>query len=300
MSVSDADRAKADELHEAARALEDEPALEMYQQVLALDPERPTTHYNIGLIYKYQGRWQESFSHNQRAVSLDPDSEAANWNLAIAATALRDWRTARDVWNRLGMNIEPGDTAIESDFGVTPVRLNPDDSGEVVWGRRIDPVRVRIESVPWASSGYRYADIVLHDGAAVGYRTVEDREYPVFNVLELFEHSQLSTFEAEVRAASPTDIEELIAAFDRTEIPHENWTTSVRVICRQCSEGRPHEHHDEERKNEWPDRHVFGVAAMGRELAESVLLQWAGGRRLIGRRRKVLRFELKLAPPLRH
>ena len=41
--------------------------------------------------------------------------------------------------------------------------------------------------------------MVLHDGAAVGTREADGHEYPVFNVLELFEVSKLSTYEAELR-----------------------------------------------------------------------------------------------------
>jgi len=76
-------------------------ALKKYLEALELDFSRPTTLYNIGLIYKYRKQWSESFRYNKRAMELAPDDEAINWNLAIAATALRDWQTARGVWNLL-------------------------------------------------------------------------------------------------------------------------------------------------------------------------------------------------------
>ncbi len=264
MTSIDEVNSKADELHELARTLDDESALKMYRQVLELDPNRPTTYYNIGLIFKYQANWPESFHYNKKAVELNPDDESANWNLAIAATALRDWRAARETWSRLGINIESGDGPIDCDFGMTPVRLNPEEKGEVVWGLRIDPVRVRIENIPYATSGFRHGDIVLHDGAAVGHRSIDGREYPVFNVLELFEPSRQSTYEVEVLAPSAGDVEELIAAFAEFCIEAEDWTTNVRQICRQCSEGTPHEDHDEEGPQEWLDRRFLGVGATGR------------------------------------
>jgi hypothetical protein len=67
------------------------------------------------------------FPH-KRAAELCSTDEATNWNLGIAATALRDCRTARDVWKRLGIDVEAGDRSIESNFGIAPVRLNPDAS----------------------------------------------------------------------------------------------------------------------------------------------------------------------------
>ena len=131
------------------------------------DPEKSESHYNLGLIYKYRNDWGNSRAYNRRACELDPQDEAARWNLAIAATALRDWKTARLAWHDQGLHFDSDEGPINSDFGQTPVRLNPDGSTEVVWARRIDPVRARIENVPMAASGYRCGDIVLHDGAAV-------------------------------------------------------------------------------------------------------------------------------------
>lgn len=294
MTIPAADQAKAAELHELARTLDDEAALAMYEEVLGLDPNRPDTHYNIGLIFKYQGKWRESFSHNRRSVALDPDSEAANWNLAIAATALRDWHTAREVWHRLGMPIEPGDSPIVQDFGLTPVRLNPEGDAEVVWARRIDPVRARIESIPFPGSGYRCGDVVLHDGAAVGHRKLGDQDVPVFNVLELFDTSLHGTFEAEVRAGSQADIDALCALLEEADVDHEDWTTNIRVLCKQCSEGVPHDHHDAERNDEFADRHVLGIATDQPAVVEALLQRWRNANR------SVVRFELMLTPPVRH
>ncbi len=82
--------------------------------------------------------------------------------------------------------------------GRTPIRLNPDADGEVVWSDRVDPARARIVSIPLAESGFRFADLVLHDGAAKGYRRLGDRDVPVFDCLQLLEASSFSTWVAEV------------------------------------------------------------------------------------------------------
>jgi tetratricopeptide (TPR) repeat protein len=79
-------------------------AIENYTKALALDPKRGDTLYNLGLIYKYRGAWRESFDFNQRAREVQPSDEATLWNLAIAATALRHWATARDVWQTLNIS----------------------------------------------------------------------------------------------------------------------------------------------------------------------------------------------------
>ena len=97
--------------------------------------------------------------------------------ITIASTALRKWDDVRSVWKDNGINVDGESGPIEMDFGMTPVRLNPEDDGEVVWATRIDPVRARLDSIPYKESGFKHGDIVLHDGAAVGYREVGDNEY---------------------------------------------------------------------------------------------------------------------------
>ena len=78
-----------------AAAERPQEALDRYHHALALQPNRPSTLYNIGLVHKYRGEWEQSFSFNLRAYRQRPDDAPTRWNLAIAATALRDWDTAR-------------------------------------------------------------------------------------------------------------------------------------------------------------------------------------------------------------
>jgi hypothetical protein len=54
----------------------------------------------------------------------------------------------------------------------------------------------------------------------------------------------------------------------------EDWSTSVRLLCRKCSEGRPHETHDTE--DAPPDGvHLIGIAARDRRHATKILRRWA-------------------------
>ncbi len=290
--MHDEQKAQADALHEQAQTCEDdEQALALYHQALSLDADRPQTLYNIGLIHKYRGDWAASRAFNQRAVELRPGDEASNWNLAIAATALGDWPTARSCWKRLGIEVGEGDGPIELDFGITPVRLNPDGDGEVVWARRIDLVRARIDNIPYPRSGFRHGDVVLHDGAPLGQRIWEGREYPVFNALELHSPSAWTTYELEVRAASPADVDALVQLLDAEHCRTEDWSRSTRILCRACSEGRPHEQHDADLDPAtWAERRTLGLACTDEAAAQRALTHWSGpGRSLI-------RLEARLAP----
>ena len=255
---------RADRLHQKAQAESEagnvDAALSLYEKCLTLDPDRPATLYNVGLIYKYRGEWEASLACNSKANALDPSDEAARWNLGIAATALRRWPIARRAWKANGIEMPDVDEPICMNFGRTPVRLNPDSSGEVVWGRRIDPVRVVIESIPYPESGYRFNDIVLHDGAPTGVRVVGEREYSVFNVLELFESSKMSTYVAVATVGTPDDMEHLSRIAESMGIEAEDWTGNVRVLCKQCSEGVPHDAHDQEGEQAWSTERKIGLA----------------------------------------
>jgi len=286
-------RHKAEQLHNKAQRLSssgnDSEALALYQEALNLDPLRPSTLYNMGLIYKYRGDWEKSLELNQKAYELDSSDEASRWNIAIAATALRRWRVARKAWKDNGYSIDESDDPVDLNCGSTPVRLNADEDGEVVWAQRIDPVRAVIQSIPLPASGFRFGDVVLNDGAAVGYRKVKDREYPVFNVLELFEQSSSTTFVVEVIAADASQIEALHAECDKAGIEMEDWTASVRSICRKCSEGVPHDHHDEGKSSEWQTHRRIGMSA---ESVDDVtqLLSWCSESRIV----EVKSFDLAL------
>lgn len=220
-------------------------SIEKYIEAIALNPNCDSYYYNIGLIYKYRGDWEQSFQFNQKAYALNAESESARWNLAIAATALRRWDIAREAWADNGLSLDGDEGPINMNFGICPLRLNPEGSGEVVWGSRLDPVRARIDSIPFRESGFSHGDIVLHDGAPVGTRTFEGREYSVFNVLEKFEETEYVTDVFEVTVTSQEQLDALFKVLAKHQVVFEDWTSNVRTICRQCSEGKPHEHDDE-------------------------------------------------------
>ena len=54
----------------------------------------------------------------------------------------------------------------------------------------------------------------------------------------------------------------------------EDWSQSVRYICKQCSEDRPAHEHDEELRGE-PGPTVFAVAARSDEHLDRILAAWA-------------------------
>lgn len=222
-------------------------AIELYEQAAALAPTWSSPAYNLGLVYKYQNRWKESLKYNQRAVKLNPKDEAAWWNLGIAATALGDWTTARAAWKGFGIDVPAGRGPLDFPCGIGPIRLNPDGPhAEVVWAERLCPARARVLSIPLAESGHRWKDVVLNDGAPVGHRMYRGQEVPVFNELDRLEESVFGTYLAEVALPNEAaNVERLMElSVEQDGIGVEDWTTSIHLLCKACSEGRPHDGHD--------------------------------------------------------
>jgi len=266
------------EYNKRGMALEEEgkvsEAEALYRQAIDDAPQWSVPWYNLGLLYKRQRQWSDSLACNRRAVELDPSDAAAWWNLGIAATALGDWPEARRAWVAYGIEIPPGEGSVKLDLGPTPIRINPQGDGEVLWCWRIDPARAVIRSIPLPESHHRFDDLLLHDGAPNGYRVIRGKEVPVFDELEILEPSAYSTFEVVVDSASPEDTEALKELALEHDMGVEDWSATVRMLCKLCSEGRPHETHQWQEESEPTTERRFGFAAHSEREVHEVLKQW--------------------------
>lgn len=218
-------------------------AIYLYKLIIFINPNWSIPFYNLGLLYKYKGAWKNSFKYNLKAVELTPENQAAQWNLGIAATALNKWKIARTSWNNAGLNYEINDEPTDFDLGTIPIRINPNNNGEVVWCKRLDPARVIIENIPLPESNHRHGDLLLTDGAPVGYRTVNEIEYPVLNELCMLKPSNYTTYSFIVRTTNDLIIKKLEDHCSSQNIIMEDWST-IRFYCKQCSEGKVHDNHD--------------------------------------------------------
>jgi hypothetical protein len=279
--------ADAASLNDLANDLKDEGRLaeaeQAYRRAIDADPSWSVPWYNLGLLYKIQRRWEDSARCNRRATELNPADRDAWWNLGIAATALGDWALARAAWRGCGIEMPEGDGPPDVRYGPVPVRFNPDGDGEVVWCDRLDPARAVIRNVPLPESGHREGDVLLHDGAPNGYRLLGGRKVPVFDELQILQRSDRSTFEAWLAADSEDDVEALHRLAEDAGVAVEIWSQTVRRICKQCSEGVPHETHDPAPADPEPRRRV-GLAAQREHDASALLAQWesaARGRRVL-------------------
>jgi hypothetical protein len=281
MATDEAALRKAFELNEQGRACANagdlDGALASYRQATEAAPDYEPAWFNMGLVFKQRRQWEQALDCNERAAALDGQKgDPAWWNLGIAATALRRWDMARNAWRRFGIDFPDGEGELKLDFGPAPVRLDPARIGEVVWGQRIDPARIQIVNVPTPASGHRWGDIVLHDGAPNGERTWNGRVFGVFDELERWQPSGTPTLQVRVTATEVGDTQALTDLFEAAGYAAEDWTASVRILCRACSEGQPgaHDHPVQQAEQE----RKFGLAAPPELAAARLLEQWAAAR----------------------
>jgi hypothetical protein len=131
--------------------------------------------------------------------------------------------------------------------------------------------------VPLAESGHRYADIVLNDGAPNGSRRIGEREYSVFDQLELWQASPYATFEAWIETPEPESLGALVERAHRDDGQAQDWTHSVRHLCQACSLGDPdadHDHPPLEPANDNAGARWVGLAALDQAGAQAMLDDW--------------------------
>jgi len=293
---NDVARELNDRGREAAEAGRRDEAIRAYEAAVAADPSCATPLFNLGLLYKHECNWVLSLDFNQRAIVCEPTNEAAVWNLGIAATALGRWGLARRAWRDFGIEIPEGDGPVELPCGTAPIRINPRSDGEVVWGTRIDPARAVLENIPYPESGHGFHDLVLNDGAPNGYRVLNGKEVAVLDELQHLERSEFGTFVAKaILDDLQLQADRLVKIAASLRGAAEDWTSSVRILCKRCSEGRPHSEHD--RDNRVPDRNrTIAVAATSSGHADRIVRAWQGEFSGI----RIESFDLMLQPRKKH
>jgi hypothetical protein len=232
-----------------------------------LEPWLSESWFNLALLHKFRHDWEQARAAGLRAVALLEKSTGAPdwWNLGIAATALQDWPLSRRAWEAYGLAVpgEAGEEPAGMELGGAAVRLSPEGESEVVWGRRLDPARIEVQNIPLPSSGRRWGEVVLHDGVPNGERTTVSggwtSVFPVFDEIELWAPSAVPTWVVLLGAATPQDRDALERLAAEAGYAAEDWSSSVRLLCRTCSESRmPSEEGDGQAQHDPHDHSLPG------------------------------------------
>ena len=84
-----------------AAAHKQKEAIEYYQQILSINPNRIDVLFSLSFIYYSLGDLNKSEEETKRILAIDPENNDAKYNLGAIAVTKGDKEKARDIWQRL-------------------------------------------------------------------------------------------------------------------------------------------------------------------------------------------------------
>lgn len=205
-------------------------AVKLCKLIARKSPDWSAPYAYLSNIYKDRNEWKPALHYSEKAIEYNPFNESTWENLALAATALHAWATARHAWNQLGFKFKKSDEELRFDFGLVPVRLNPTSQPEIVEATRIDPARAIIESIPQPSSGRRYKDLVLLNHKPNKQYILHGKKLSVFDELEVLQSSNWRTYVVLLETSSQQHVDQLMLLCKEAEIGFDNWSNAARFF----------------------------------------------------------------------
>lgn len=197
-------------------------AVKLYKRLIKIDPDWLEPHAALGRIYHERREWKPAYHYLKKTVALQSDLREAWWRIGIAATALKKTRVARSVWAKFGITSLP-----KSPEGL---RLQYDNTFEILWMMPLDPARAQLLSIPHPASGFRYKEVVLYERKPIGHHIVDRKRIPVYAELGTFKTSPYQTFSCLLHTSAKEAISRLERLCFNSGIGFEVWSNSARSM----------------------------------------------------------------------
>ena len=250
-------------------------AVKIYKKLIKIAPDWHLPYQYLSTIYKYHNDWKAAFHYGQRAIENGADKEDTWRNFAIAATALKKWRIARNAWNKVGFELKEIKKAPNFDMGIIPVRLRYDNFQEIVWAKQIDPARAIIESIPDPVSDRNYGDLILIDYKVTGYRVVKGKRLPVFDELELIKRSFSRTYLVFLYDSQRNGADLLDKLCWNKDLGFDNWSNLTEMQLNTKIACLPEYYNEDLELNLYGEDMRIAIAADDLKDVQEVLHTWA-------------------------
>ncbi|RMG88734.1 MAG: hypothetical protein D6714_00190 [Bacteroidetes bacterium] len=249
-------------------------AVKLCKKIIKIAPDWSAPFSLLSLIYKTRNEWHPTLYYSHKAVSNNPFDERAWTNMAIAATALRKWLTARKAWNHVGYDFPEKNQVINMDLGLVAVRINSQSRPEIVWARRVCPARARIQSIPQPASELRFEDLILTDAEPCGFHIQNGIRRPVFEALQLLKPSRKWTFIARLNTDNPADVLTLERICAEAGLGFDNWSKAIRQLTASSNPQLPEYFQDSFANNPSFDHQLVAISAEWQMEVRQVLEAW--------------------------
>lgn len=223
-------------------------AVKLCKLVARLSPDWSAPYAYLGGIYRSRKEWRPALHYCGKAIEHNPLNDAAWENMAMAATALGQWATAREAWNHLGFKLKISEDEPHLDLGIVPICLNPGTQPEIVEAHRIDPARAVIAGIPQPSSGRRFRDVVLLENKSNRTVNLNGQNIGVFDEIERFEASRYKTWAVILQTDTQADVDILAKLCTDADLGFDNWSNALRFF----------QSHLHPKVSEYFDRAIFG------------------------------------------
>lgn len=246
-------------------------ATKLYKRVIKLEPEWSLPYFRLLAIYKRRQEWKPAFHYAKRSLALDPSDAGNWWDLGIAATALKKWRIAKNVWGKFDLPV----SLPKTDQTIFSLALTYGRQMELIWARPLCPARAEIISIPRPDSQRFYKDIVLYDRRQLqGHNITGNRKLPIYEYLGHWKHSNYRTFSCWLYTVEDKDVETLAALCANVGFGFENWSNSALNAVPKKREKKPEFYNFKERDEAPAAAQWVAVAAHNRREVERLLRQW--------------------------
>ncbi|HHM21976.1 MAG TPA: hypothetical protein ENJ20_08120 [Bacteroidetes bacterium] len=205
-------------------------AVKLCKLIARKSPDWSAPYAYLSNIYKERNEWKPALHYSQKAIEHNSFNETTWENLALAATALESWKTARHAWNQLGFRFKVSDEEPRLRPGLVPVRLNPATRPEIVEATRIGPARAIIESIPQPSSGRRYKDLLLLNRKPNKSFILHGKRLGVFDELQVLRSSLWRTYAVVLETGSQKAVDTLARLCQEAGLGFDNWSNAARYI----------------------------------------------------------------------
>lgn len=109
-------------------------ALDVYKQILAIDPENSDAWFNIGVVYSKLGMIPEAEDAFEHVVRIVPDDKEAQYNLGVMALNLKRWDMARNAFTKV-TELDPENGQAWQNLGICLLNLGDSAGGKTAFER---------------------------------------------------------------------------------------------------------------------------------------------------------------------
>lgn len=181
-------------------------ALSAYKAALATVEDNGWWWFNLGLLHKARGSFDEGLLANEKALELLGPQKPVLWNVAICATALGNGARAAEALKGMGIPAEVAASGMPVVDGLPPVQVRvasvgPGHGGpsvvpdrtvslELVWVSPLSPVHGVIQSATYRQSDVDFGDLILWDAAPVDVGQRDGQPVPRFPILAVLRRGE--------------------------------------------------------------------------------------------------------------